>query len=225
MSKIGKNIKKVRNVKRLSQQSFAELFQLSRGNISSYEEGRAEPKIEVIAEIAKYFGIPLNDFVLKDLSVNQLLHYNTELVLETEDLKRNNKPVKIPYISALHLSDYIAHYNDNDFIARLPHIVVPNNSKFRMIALEVDNSENLPLGFDFKNGDILFYENIVKENVHRIKNKFGIMVDGDGVRSGIFDEYDQKIYLRLNDLVKYPFEIESAAQYWVLRAVYGIVGN
>ena len=225
MGKIGKNIKKIRNVKGLSQQSFAELFQLSRGNISSYEEERAEPKIEVVSDIAKYFGIPLSDFILKDLSVNELLHYNTDLVLETEDLKRHRKQMQIPYVSALHLSEYVAHYNDEGFIARLPHIVIPNNSKFRMIALEVDNSENLPLGFDFKNGDILFYENIVKENVHRIRNKFGVMVNDEGVSSGIFKEHDQEIFLCLNELVKYPFEIDSSAQYWVLRAIYGVVGN
>ena len=38
MSKIGYNIKKLRNVKNLSQQAFADLFNLTRGNISSYEE-------------------------------------------------------------------------------------------------------------------------------------------------------------------------------------------
>jgi transcriptional regulator with XRE-family HTH domain len=225
VGKIGKNIKKIRNVKGLSQQTFAELFQLTRGNIASYEEERAEPKIEMVADIAKYFSIPLSDFILKDLSVNQLLHYNTELVLETEDLKRNHKLIPIPYVSALHLPEYITHYRDEEFVRQLPHIVIPNNSKFRLIALEVDNSENLPLGFDFKNGDIIFYENIVKENVHRIKGKFGMMVDNTGLYPGIFDEYEQQIFLCLNELVRYPFEIESAAQYWVLRAVYGVIGN
>ena len=52
MSKVGKNIKKIRNVKALSQQAFADLFQLTRGNISSYEEFRAEPNIEIIVIIA-----------------------------------------------------------------------------------------------------------------------------------------------------------------------------
>ena len=68
MTQIGKNIKKIRNVKRLSQQSFADIFDLTRGNISSYEESRAEPKIEVIMKIANFFGIPLADFIEKDLS-------------------------------------------------------------------------------------------------------------------------------------------------------------
>lgn len=40
MSKVGRNIKKIRSVKGLSQQAFAYLFSLTRGNISSYEELR-----------------------------------------------------------------------------------------------------------------------------------------------------------------------------------------
>jgi hypothetical protein len=39
----------------------------------------------------KYFGIPLADFIEKDLLVNELLYYDTELVLETEKLKLNQQ--------------------------------------------------------------------------------------------------------------------------------------
>ena len=67
MTQIGKNIKKIRSVNGLSQQSFADLFSLTRGNISSYEESRAEPKIEVMIKIANYFGIPLSDLIEQDL--------------------------------------------------------------------------------------------------------------------------------------------------------------
>lgn len=217
MGKIGKNIKKIRNVKGISQQAFADLFSLSRGNISSYEELRAEPRIETIINIAKYFGIPLEDFITKDLSVNELLHYNTELVLETEKLKRTHQFVNIPYISIPDIADYTANYNDETFLKNLPHIVVPSSSKFKLIAMEIDNPEQLPLGFDFKTGDILIFENVVKENMHRINSKLGIMINEEGLHSGIFEESDHKIYLTLNEWVKYPFNIESDSAYWVLR--------
>ena len=38
MTKIGENIKKLRQVKNLTQQAFADLFEVSRGNISSYSQ-------------------------------------------------------------------------------------------------------------------------------------------------------------------------------------------
>lgn len=220
MSKVGKNIKKIRSVKALSQQAFAELFQLTRGNISSYEEFRAEPKIETIVNIAKYFGIPLNDFILKELSVNELLHYNTELVLETEKLKKTHQFIEVPYVSSLDIADYELHYNNDEFIYNLPHIFIPSSAKSKLIAIEVQDSESLPLGFDFKNGDILLYEQVVKENIHRIVNKLGVMVDQEGIKSGIYKESEGKIVLSLNEWVKYPFEIESHAQYWLLRALF-----
>lgn len=220
MSKVGKNIKKIRNVKALSQQAFADLFQLTRGNISSYEESRAEPKIEIIVNIAKYFGIPLNDFILKELSVNELLHYNTELVLETEKLKKTNHFIEIPYVSSLDIVDYETHYNDEDFIHSLPHISIPSSSKSKLIAIEVQDPESLPLGFNFKNGDILLYEQVIKENIHRIENKLGLMVNSDGIKSGVYKEHEGKIFLSLNEWVKYPFEIDSLAHYWLLRALF-----
>lgn len=220
MTQIGKNIKKIRNVKGLSQQAFADLFELTRGNISSYEEGRADPRIEVIIKIANYFSIPLSDLIQKDLSVNELLHYNAGLVLETEKLKVGQQLLKIPYVPTLYIEDYIRQYLDEEFIAKLPTIVVPTSSKFRQLALEVDNPDALPTGYNYHAGDILIMEIVVKENVHRIKDKLGMMFDGKEIKIGVYREKGGKMTLTLNEWVEYPFEINSAAQYWVLRASY-----
>ena len=57
MSFIGKNIKKIRTTKGLNQTEFGKIFNLTRGSIGSYEEGRAEPKIETLKQIAKKFSI------------------------------------------------------------------------------------------------------------------------------------------------------------------------
>nr|WP_245144457.1 helix-turn-helix transcriptional regulator [Chryseobacterium daecheongense] len=73
MSFFGTNIKKIRQVKGLSQKAFADLFDLNRGVISSYEEGRAEPKIETILKVAGYFNLNLNKLLTETLQVNQLV--------------------------------------------------------------------------------------------------------------------------------------------------------
>jgi transcriptional regulator with XRE-family HTH domain len=220
MSQIGKNVKKIRNVRGLSQQAFADLFQLTRGNISSYEEFRAEPKLDVMLRIAKYFCIPLADLIEKDLSVNELLHYNTELVLETEKLKLNQQVTRIPYIPLLYINDFASQYKNEDFIHNLPHLVLPGNARFKQIALEVDNQEALPAGFDFHAGDILIYEQVVKENAHRIVTKLGMMANDEGIKTGVYKEQDKTIILSLNDWIHYPFDMDSDNQYWVLKALY-----
>ncbi|WP_130733186.1 helix-turn-helix domain-containing protein [Flavobacterium sp. J27] len=75
MTYFGTNLKKIRQIKGLSQQAFAELIDLNRGVISSYEEGRAEPKIETLLRIANYFGISTDDIISKPLTVNQLANF------------------------------------------------------------------------------------------------------------------------------------------------------
>jgi len=79
MSFFGKNIRKIRSVKTLSQQAFAELFDLKRGTLGAYEEGRSEPKIETIIKIANYFSIPIDDLLTRELTVNELLKFKSSL--------------------------------------------------------------------------------------------------------------------------------------------------
>ena len=242
MTQIGKNIKKIRNVKGLSQQAFADIFDLTRGNISSYEESRAEPKIEVVIKIANYFGIPLNDFIEKDLSVNELLHYNTNFVIETEKLKVARRFVNIPYVSAPYISDYIQNYEDVGFMQKLPVITVPSSSKSELIAIEIQDTNDLPAGFDFRNGDILIFEKVTKENIHHVTGRLGMMTGQDkaatnpdkvitgsenemtetpeSLKFGIYKTEDNSETLSLNDLVKYPFDINSEYNYWLLQSSY-----
>ena len=113
MSLIGKNIKKIRTVKKLSQARFAELFSISRASIGSYEEERAEPKIDNIIEIANYFSIDLNLILKKELTVNEISGFeltdnkmlsgfeNNLIKKKSEDSKRIN------YISDTSIKSFI----------------------------------------------------------------------------------------------------------------------
>lgn len=223
MSKAGKNIKKIRNIKGLSQQAFADLFQLTRGNISSYEELRAEPKIEVLVKIANYFSIPLDDFIQRELSVNELLHYNTRLVVETEKLKMTQQLKEIPYVPMLYVDDYIAQYGNNEFMNKLPRIVVPLNSKSALIAIELDSPGSLPAGVNYKSGDVLIYEQVTKENIHHATGKLGMMLTPEGIHTGIYEEKEGAMLLSLNNFISYPFEIDKEGVVcWVLKASYGM---
>lgn len=76
MTNFGKNIKKIRAIQKLSQTKFAELFALSRASVGAYEEGRAEAKLDVISKIAKYFSITVDDLINKEITVNELYHFN-----------------------------------------------------------------------------------------------------------------------------------------------------
>ncbi|MEG0928269.1 helix-turn-helix domain-containing protein [Chryseobacterium sp.] len=93
MTFFGTNIKKIRQVKGLSQKAFADLLDLNRGVISSYEEGRAEPKIETILKVADHFNIDLDKLLTETLQTDQLLNVSgsDQLMLfpEITDNERN----------------------------------------------------------------------------------------------------------------------------------------
>lgn len=72
---VGKNIRKIRSVKGLSQSAFGELFDVSRSNIAAYEESRAMPKLDLVGRMAKHFHIDLESMLTKELTVNAISNF------------------------------------------------------------------------------------------------------------------------------------------------------
>lgn len=117
MNALNKNIKKLRSLKGLSQADFAGLFNLSRANIGSYEEGRAQPKMEVVVKMAAYFELSLDDFVNKELSVNDLSKFGE---LKENDLKMSHAPtegmVSVSFIKQSAFNKFISIGRSKDHI-------------------------------------------------------------------------------------------------------------
>lgn len=80
---LSQNIKKLRLFKHLSQEEFSTLFSIKRGTLGSYEEGRAEPKLEFLIKLAEYFKLNIDDIVRSDLTVNKIAHF--EPPIESSD--------------------------------------------------------------------------------------------------------------------------------------------
>ena len=78
MSFFGKNIKKIRVARKLTQTQFAELFDLKRTAVGAYEEGRAEAKIDTIIKIADYFDLTLDQLLRKEITVNEIFHFKRD---------------------------------------------------------------------------------------------------------------------------------------------------
>jgi transcriptional regulator with XRE-family HTH domain len=63
MQHIGKNIKRIREEKGLTQQSIADLIAMHRSNYSRVETGDRDLSIEAIGKIAKYFSMTIDQLV------------------------------------------------------------------------------------------------------------------------------------------------------------------
>ncbi len=130
MSYIGINIKKIRTVKKLTQEEFAELFNLKRSAVGSYEEGRAEPKIDKIIEIAEYFNLTVDQLVKKKLTVNEISNFNPSKFFYRQ-------PVEVPFIPLAKLSSYVKNIDNPEKIDSLPKICLPEDFFDIQIAFEI----------------------------------------------------------------------------------------
>ncbi len=122
MSKYGENIKKIRSVRGLTQSQLADMIDVSRGVISSYEEGRAEPKIETIIKTADIFQLTVDVLLKQNVTVNQLSGFSLP------DIVQNAKKTDTTHPSAGILSGI---FPENVVIVKgedlKPNIYLKNN--------------------------------------------------------------------------------------------------
>ncbi len=173
MSFFGKNIRKIRSVRSLSQQSFAELFDLKRGTLGAYEEGRSEPRIETIIKIANHFSIPIDDLLTKELTVNKLLKFKSSLITDHEEMVREQFAV-VPCIVQSNSNDYKRYFDREDFIKNMPCLRLPISKETNYRGYTVDNLEmsNHDKGLFPK--DVVIGEIISKSGFKKLDN--GILV-------------------------------------------------
>jgi transcriptional regulator with XRE-family HTH domain len=169
MSFFGKNIKKIRGVKGLSQQAFADLFDLKRGTLGAYEEGRSEPKIDTIILIANYFSIAIGDMLTAELTVNQLLRFNDKLTLTPEELEREQF-AQIPCITQKTADDYIEYYDNEAFLADLPKLTLPLNTEKEFIGYTVTNLEMTSHDKGLYPKDVVIGEKVPKNVIAKLNN-------------------------------------------------------
>lgn len=189
MSFIGKNIKKIRTVKKLSQAQFAELFKLARPSVGAYEEGRTEPKIDTIIAMANHFGLSIDALLRKELTVNEL--YSLDILKGEFDptqlppaLGKSVKPAApekaqpvipqpvdtgVPLVSREISLEYIVNLGHKDFISKLPRIALPHEPKSHQRAFAHSGQEMYHNDCGIRQDDVLLCNFQAKEKAARLK--------------------------------------------------------
>lgn len=168
MSKIGKNIRKIRGLKKLSQTDFAKLFSLSRTSVGAYEEGRAEPKINTIIEIANHFGVSVDILLNKDVTVNQLSKF--DIFTSSDQITPISTPVfggTIPIVNKDEAPNYINNYDDKNYLLRLPSIYLPLKKRSSLCAFAMNSN-----GMQHEHGGIYFNDIVIARKIPEIDEKF-----------------------------------------------------
>ena len=138
MSFFGKNIKKIRGIKRLSQQAFADIFELKRATLGAYEEGRSEPKIATIIKVANYFSISIDSILTKEITVNEFLRFNDAITTDVNQIVKS-KLVQVPFVDALNMSEFKSSFVGKTSYESLPKLSLPVQERTGLLAFEVQD--------------------------------------------------------------------------------------
>lgn len=127
MSKIAKNIKVLRELKKLTQEQLAEALEINRSRIGAYEESRSEPPYNLLIRIADYFNISTDALLKGDLSKTNpesliKIGKNRTLFPITID-KNGNDLIEVVPVKAS--AGYLNGYSDPQFIEELPIMNLP----------------------------------------------------------------------------------------------------
>ncbi|WP_159477893.1 helix-turn-helix domain-containing protein [Chryseobacterium sp. 18068] len=170
MSFFGANIKTIRQAKGLSQQAFADLFDLTRGVIGAYEEGRSEPKISTLLTVVHYFNLDLDKFLTVPLTIDDLnkpenfekfqLSFNSDLPYQENNIDNNIKYNSLQ--KALANIDLIyeftestlllSNYNLGDFLFLIKSNILKQNPETLLFLEE---------------GNLKYLSSIAKEDYHK----------------------------------------------------------
>jgi transcriptional regulator with XRE-family HTH domain len=150
MSKIAKNIRVLRNLKRLSQDKLAIELDIPRSRLGSYEEGRAEPPYDLLAQMADFFHVAIDAMVRADLSKTDpdaLIKIGKNRVLFPIMVDKNNNDM-IEVVPIRASAGYVTGYADPEYVQQLQIMNLPFKivGKHRAFGIKGDSMPPLKEG-------------------------------------------------------------------------------
>lgn len=227
MSKIGKNIKKIRTIKKMSQAEFAQLFQLARPSVGAYEEGRSEPKIETLIEIAKYFKISIDALLTKELTINELYKFDVfsagEKVKDSvqEEIDKDAVTEETPLVLIRQSTEYIVNHRRKDFINSLPCFQFPFTQYAKTRAFQVDGKEMEYENCGIHHQDILLCDRVAPEDQLEVGCLYVLITD-DAIRVRRLSNNDKNLTFKTDDpsFDVLHYSRNALLEIWKVRAYY-----
>ena len=127
MNNLSKNIKHLRGLKKLTQESLAEELSVTRSRISSYEENRSSPTIDFLIDFSAYFRIPIDIIIKNDLTKAKdvsFIEVGNKRVLFPITVDHDNENL-IEIIPSKASAGYLLGYDDPEYIEQLEKIKLP----------------------------------------------------------------------------------------------------
>lgn len=127
MSLIDQNLKTLRKLRSLSQESLADELSIQRARLASYEEGRAEPPYDLLIKFANYFHVAIDALLRANLSKTKpedLMKVGENRILFPILVdKDGNDLIEVVPVKAQ--AGYLNGYADPEYIESLQHMNFP----------------------------------------------------------------------------------------------------
>jgi transcriptional regulator with XRE-family HTH domain len=215
---VSSNIKYLRKQKGWTQQDLADQLEVKRPLIGSYEEGRADPRLNTLLRISELFEVSADELLSLDLSTNKSIKKKPAKILAiTVDMEDRENIELVPQKAA---AGYTNGYADTEYIQELPKFrlpMLPNNGTYR--AFEISGDSMLPL----LPGTIIIGQYV--EQVEDIRNgqTYIIVSKQEGVvYKRVFNYVAEKglLFLVSDNTVYSPYEIpaDSVMEIWEAKA-------
>ena len=147
MNNLSKNIKHLRGLKGLTQESLAEELLVTRSRISSYEENRSSPTIDFLIDFSAYFKIPIDIIIKNDLTKAKdvsFIEVGNKRVLFPITVDSDNENL-IEVVSAKASAGYLLGYDDPEYIEQLQKIKLPFLPTGKHRAFPIKGDSMLPM--------------------------------------------------------------------------------
>ncbi len=147
MKIVSKNIRHLRRLKGLTQEVLAEDLNVTRSRISSYEENRSAPTIDMLIKLSDFFKVPIDILLRNDLTKakeSSFIEIGNQRVLFpiTVDDDNNNLIEVVPVKAS---AGYLAGYDDPEYIEQLEKIKLPFLPTGKHRAFPIKGDSMLPM--------------------------------------------------------------------------------
>ncbi|MGL4630802.1 MAG: XRE family transcriptional regulator [Leadbetterella sp.] len=198
MKKISKNIAHLRHLKGVSQEYLATELNITRSRLSSWEEHRAEPPIDLIIRLSEYFNVSVDSLVKIDLTkvqdLRDLLKIGGNRILFPVMVDTEGRDL-VELVPVRASAGYLQGYSNDEFISNLPRISLPIDGpgKYRGFPIQGDSMPPLQTG-SYVVGQFV-------EEIKDIKNgkTYVVLTQQDGlVYKRLYNKLDEDGHIHLH---------------------------
>ncbi|MBX2916524.1 MAG: LexA family transcriptional regulator [Cyclobacteriaceae bacterium] len=221
MVKLNENIRILRRRLSLTQDQFAQKLGIKRSLVGAYEEGRAEPRLELMQKMAEIFSMSVDQLIGQDFSsgaepVVKSYERGKDVLVVTVDAEQKHNIEFVPMKAA---AGYLNGYADMEYVKELPLFSLPNLKQGTYRAFEISGDSMLPL----MPGSIVVGEYV--ENLKHIKNgkTYILVTEREGiVYKRVFNYLDENgsLFLVSDNRQYAPYQLrgEDVLEAWAAKA-------